>query len=814
MNVSENWLREWVSPREDAKILAQRLTLAGLEVSALQPAAPGLAGVLVGRIEAVHPHPSAARLTLCRVNVGKRTLTIVCGAPNAAVGLKVPVALPGARLPDERRIERAAIQGVESDGMLCSAADLGLTDGSDGLLVLERDAPIGRLLSDHLALDDTILEIDLTPNRGDCMSVAGIAREVAALTGARLQPVSTKPVRVRTRDRREVRLRAPADGPRYTGRVIRDIQTDRTTPLWMRERLRRGGVRSIHPVVDVTNYVMLELGQPMHAFDLDTLHGDITVRYSTDEGEELTLLDGNRVPIPAGCVLIADQDRVLALAGVMGGADSAVSASTRHLFLESAFFRPHAVARSARFLDLQTESSQRFERGVDPELARAALERATALLIEIVGGTPGPVTEAVSKRHLPKTPTIVLRHARIERVLGIAVPQRQVETALKRLSMSTRKIAGGWRVQPPSYRFDLGIEVDLIEEIARLQGYQHVPGHLPQAPMSARPAPETRVPLARVRTLLSDREYQEVVTYSFVDPALQSLIDPAIPPLKLANPISADMAVMRTSLWPGLLRAILYNQNRQQTRLRFFEIGRRFIPGVQGLDQEPMLAGAVTGSVAAEQWGMPGRGVDFYDVKGDIEALAALRGLGATCRFSATRHPALHPGQTAAIHFGEDFVGWVGTLHPGIQAQLGLDQQVLLFELRLPALTAAQVPQFQEISRFPAIRRDIAVVVPEETPAQNVLACIKKVAGKLLVNLELFDEYRGERIDSGRKSLAMGLTLQDSSRTLKEAEIDDLMGRLIATLRADLGAQLRSGAHLEEQPQDENEHGVDQGRSG
>ena len=785
MKLSEQWLREWVNPKLDAKALAERLTLSGLEVGAIERVAPALNGVIVGRVKTIAPHPETKNLNVCTVEAGKgRTVQIVCAAPNVVVGMKAPLALPGAVLAGERRIEAAVLQGVESQGMLCSAAELGLESGALGLLALDSDARIGASLAETLRLDDVILDVELTPNRGDCLSVAGMAREVAAITATPLTPARIAKVRPKIRRRLTVKLVAKDDCPHYAGRVIQNIDKDAATPNWLRERLRRAGVRSVHPVVDVTNFVMLELGQPMHAFDLAKLKGGIQVR-AAKARETLTFLDGRRAVVPSGSLLIADAAGPIALAGIMGGQDSAVGAETEAVFLESAFFRPDAIAGRARALGLQTESSQRFERGVDPELQVRALERATELLLKIVGGEAGPITEVSAPRKRTSV-SIQLRRARLASILGIAVPDKEVEKALKRLGMDVRRATAGWRVVPPSYRFDLGIEADLIEEVARLVGYERIPARLPAVRMAAPDVPESRLEPARLRTLLVDRDYQEVVTYSFVDPKIQGLIDPTTPALMLANPISADMAAMRTSLWPGLLQALQYNWNRQQQRIRVFEIGRRF----RADSEESVVAGAVTGAGWAEQWGLPKRQADFYDVKGDVEELLRLTGRAERFHFLPVVHPALHPGQSAAIHVGEDRIGWVGTLHPTIQARLELDR-VALFELKLEVLTIRRVPEFTEISRFPAIRRDLSIVVHDATPAQLVVELIRRVAGNLLVNLELFDEYRGERIDSGRKSLSLGLTFQDSSRTLREAEADALITQVMTKLKGDLGAELR-----------------------
>jgi phenylalanyl-tRNA synthetase beta chain len=791
MKISEKWLREWVSPRLDTRALADRLTMAGLECGAIERVAPGLDRVVVGEIVSIAPHPAADKLRLCRVNAGKgKTLDIVCGAANAAAGMKAPVALEGATLPNGTVIRKTQIRGVDSSGMLCSAQELGLAESSSGLLELDRAARPGTPLTDYLDLDDVVLEIDLTPNRGDCLSVCGVARELSALTGAKLKRPVIKPVAARQRRKLAVKLEATLDCPRYVGRVITDIDLHAVTPMWMKEKLRRSGVRSIHPVVDVTNYVMLELGQPMHAFDLDKLGGAIHVRHAR-QGESLTLLDGNRIEPAAGTLLIADDRQPLALAGVMGGLESAVGGATRHLFLESAWFRPETISVSARSRGLQTESSQRFERGVDPMLQRHAMERATALLLAITGGKPGPIVEQAARRHLPRVAPIRLRAERVDRLLGMAVPAQTIATIFTRLGMQVKKSKRDWTVIPPSHRFDIGREVDLIEEIARVHGYDKVPSQRPRIEMAAAPISESLASDSRLRALLADRDYQEVVTYSFVDPKVQALIDRQNTAVPLANPISADMAVMRTTLWPGLLQAILYNQNRQQTRVRLFEIGRTFISRGQGLSQERMLGGAVTGEALAEQWGMPRREADFYDVKADVEALLTLAGIAGEVRYHPAPHAALHPGQCAEIRHRGQQVGQMGLLHPELQSQLGLDRPVILFELALAALQIEKIPVFHEFSKFPSIRRDLAIIVAEATPAQAVLDCVVKVAGKLLVNLELFDEYRGKGIDSGRKSLAMGLTLQDSSRTLNEDEIERVLAQAIAALGSELGATVR-----------------------
>ena len=797
MKISEQWLREWVAVRQDAKALAERLTLAGIEVGSIVPVAPPLEQVVVGEIVSIGPHPQADKLRVCQVNVGqKELLTIVCGAANAAAGLKVPAALLGAQLPNGTNITRATIRGVDSLGMLCSAAELGLEESSSGLWALDAKAKPGMSFTKYLGLDDHQIEIELTPNRGDCLSIMGLARELAALTGARYTPVAVRSVPGKTRRKLGVSLAAKQACAAYSGRIIEDIDTAAVTPLWMRERLRRGGIRSIHPIVDITNYVMLELGQPMHAFDLNKLSGNLQARMAKP-GESLALLDGKTLTLASQDLVIADARGPVALAGIMGGQDSAVTDTTKNIFLESAWFRPDAIGMRARHYGLHSDSSHRFERGVDPELQRLALERATTLVLAICGGRAGPVSDVRASAQLPKRLAISLRAARIERVLGMPLPPVTVEKLLKRLGMRVAKATGGkmerrWKVSPPSWRSDIEREEDLIEELARTHGYDKLPTRAPLSVLHVPAAPESHVAQSRVRAVLIDRDYQEAITYSFVDPALQALLTPDAVSLTLANPIASDLAQMRRTLWPGLINAVLHNQNRQQTRVRLFEIGRRFVTQASGsVEEQTVIAGVVTGSALAEQWGTPARLVDFFDVKGDVEVLFAL-GQGQFV-FRPTRHPALHPGQAAEIVAtgSQQNVGLIGVLHPEVQSKIGLDQSLIMFEILISAVQAAIIPKFQEISRYPAVRRDLAVLINQAIPAQALVDLARRTAGKLLVNLELFDEYRGEGIDSGRKSLALGLTFQDTSRTLNEDDVETAVGRVIAALKADFDAQLR-----------------------
>lgn len=789
MKLSEHWLREWVNPPLSTAELAGQLTLAGLEVESVTPAAPVSAGVVVGDVLSVAPHPQATNLHVCEVDIGTGTpLTIVCGAANVRVGMRVPTAMVGAELPDGKTIKQAKLRGVDSHGMLCSAVELGLAEASEGLLELPLDTRVGEDVYLYLRLDDMSIDVSVTPNRGDCLSVAGIAREVAALNQLTLNVPAINAVTPTVPDHLEVILEAPADCPRYAGRELRGINRSARTPLWLQERLRRSGMRSISAVVDVTNYVMLELGQPMHAFDLARLHGNIHVRRAV-AGEAITLLDGQRITLNDNTLVIADDVQPQAIAGIMGGIDAAISATSDTLFLESAYFAPHAVAGRARAYGLHTESSHRFERGVDPALQRRALERATALLLEIVGGEAGPVIEVSAAAQLPQRPPITLRAPRLHRVLGLSLPAPEVTALLTRLGMQVVKESDAWQVTPPPHRFDLTIEADLIEEVARLHGYQRLPAHAPRVGLTMTPQPETRVSLARLRALLVDRGYQEVITYSFVEPGLQQLLDPAAP-IALTNPISAEMSVMRTTLWCGLLATLRYNQNRQQTRQRLFESGLIFSTQANEIKQKRSIAGIITGSPAPEQWGQPQQGVDFYDIKSDVEALLGLGGLG-DCRFEAAPHPALHPGQSARILRQGQVLGWVGALHPALSHPLGLDQAAYVFELSLDLLEQARVPAFREVSKFPTIRRDIAIVVEEGVSAAQIQACVAQAALDYLRDVQLFDVYRGKGIDFGRKSIALGLTLQAPSRTLTDEDVADIIERVVSTLKQQLGATLR-----------------------
>lgn len=791
MRFSESWLREWVSPPVDTRALADQLSMAGLEVDAIEPAAPPFSGVVIGRVESVSPHPDAEKLRVCAVSLGQeRPLQIICGAANVAAGMKVPVAQVGAELPGGLRIKRAKLRGVESLGMICSAKELGLAEASEGILPLPQEAPLGGDFRAWLGLDDACIEVDLTPDRGDCLSVVGLAREVAAINGLSPAPLVVEPVLPTVEDRFPVRLLAPEACPRYACRVIQGIDPGAETPLWMRERLRRGGIRPIGAVVDVTNYVLLELGQPMHGFDLARLKGEIRVRQA-QAGERLDLLSGDDISLRPDSLVIADATGPLALAGIMGGRASGVGPQTSDILLESAYFAPAAIAGKARGYGLASDSSHRFERGVDPQLQVRALERATRLLLEIAGGQAGPVVDLVAEPHQPRRDSIPLRAERCERILGLPLPGETVEEILNRLGMETAPMPGGWWVTPPSARFDLIHEVDLIADIGRIHGYDRIPVSHHQAAAHTKAPPEGDLDLDRMRHTLVGRGFQEVITYSFVNPDLQGCLEPHREALRLANPISADLSVMRLSLWPGLLQTARYNQARQQERVRIFETGLRFVPGPQGLCQEPGVGALVIGAVEPEQWGMATHGADFFDLKADLEAVLGLGGALARFRLVPDGHPALHPGQAARIELDGRPVGRIGMLHPGLGLELDLVGDAFLFELDLAALGGAPLPHYAPISRFPAIRRDLALVVHETVTFAALESCVRSTLPDLLRDLLLFDVYAGKGIDPGRKSLALGLILQASSQTLTDDEVDVAVKHVLDRLQSELGARLR-----------------------
>ncbi len=789
MKISEQWLRTWVSPAISTEEICQQLTMAGLEVDGVEPVAGAFNNVVVARVVSLEKHPDADKLNVCQVTDGSETLQIVCGAANVRTGLIVPLAKIGAVLPEDFRIKPAKLRGVESSGMLCSEKELGLAAQAEGLMELPDDAPVGTDVREYLGLDDQCIEIDLTPNRGDCLSVAGVARELAALNQSSVTAVDCESVTAGSDATFPVEIVATEACSHYAGRVITGINCAAKTPIWMLERLRRSGIRGLGPVVDITNYVMLELGQPMHAFDLATLEGGIQVRFAK-KGEKITLLDGKCIELDDESLLVADHAKILAMAGVMGGEGSGVSATTSDIFLESAFFRPENIAGKARSYGLHTDSSHRYERGVDPYLQLKALERATALVLAICGGEAGAVVEKTTEAYPAEAQAIHLRQARIARLLGIEMQADEVVAILKRLEMQVTAVEDGWQVTPPSFRFDIAIEADLLEELVRIYGYNNIPRTQPvyQAQMKAQT--EFEILTSTLRSALVNRGYFEAITYSFIDPKSQHILDPENHAIKLANPISSEMAVMRTSLWPGLIQAVRHNLNRQQPRVRLFETGMCFKPEQdQALEQIDMIAGAICGELLPEQWSAAARPVDFFDLKGDVEALLAPTGM--VCTFTAATHPALHPGQCASVAVDGEFAGWIGALHPEVMKQLGLDENVYVFELRLDLVKSAVLPVFSPLSRFPEVRRDLAVVVDENVTVQSMLACIGETASELLQHIQVFDIYTGKGVESGRKSVALGLILQDFSRTLTDHDVETEVKSMVSSLKQKFAATLR-----------------------
>ncbi|MFT3930569.1 MAG: phenylalanine--tRNA ligase subunit beta [Spongiibacteraceae bacterium] len=791
MKFNELWLREWVNPALSTEALGHQLTMAGLEVDAIDPVAGVFTGVVVGEIVAIAPHPDADKLGVCQVSNGNETVQVVCGAANARQGLKIPFAQLGALLPNDFAIKKAKLRGVESFGMLCGADELGLAEKSDGLFELPADAPVGTDLRVYLRLDDNVIELGVTPNRADCLSINGLAREVGVLNQLEIHAPACDPVAPSINDVLPVAIEATEDCARYVGRVIRNIDLSKPAPQWLTERLRRCGVRSIDPVVDVTNYVMLELGQPMHAFDLDKLHGGIRVRHANN-GEKLKTLDGQELTLRADSLVIADHESALALAGVMGGEASAVGATTRHIFLESAFFAPERIAGRARSYGLHTESSHRFERGVDYQLQRKAIERASRLILDIVGGEPGPVIEQTTAM-LPQAREITLREPSIARLLGLEIATEKVEAILRGLGLEASRDGDGWRTTVPSWRFDLALEVDLIEEIARIYGYANLPTRSVRSEQPLPALSERALNVKLLRQVLVSRGYQEAITYSFVDPKMQALLAPQQSVVQLRNPISGDMSVMRTTLWAGLLNTLIHNLNRQQPRVRLFETGLRFEPaGANELPrQEKMIAAVVTGRRYPEAWAAGSDGVDFFDLKGDLEALLKAARVEGEITFAPGSNPALHPGQCADVLRNGKSIGRIGALHPELQRELDIAQPVYVFEVSLESLDEGALPKFTELSKFPEVRRDLALEFDRQLPVAEVLTAARAVAGPYLRDLTLFDVYQGKGIDPQRKSLAFGLTFQDSSRTLNDDEIAAAVEAVIGELKARFGATLR-----------------------
>ncbi len=812
MKFSESWLREWVNPALSSDELAHQITMAGLEVDGVDPVAGEFTSVIVGEVVECGPHPDADKLQVTKISLGDYSsayvakgelVDIVCGAKNCRLGLKVAVATVGAVLPGDFKIKKAKLRGVVSNGMLCSESEIGLSDSSDGIMELAPDAPIGTCVREYLDLNDVTIDVDLTANRGDCLGLKGLAREVGVLNSQSVNEVEIVAVQPTIDDALTITIEAEEACPRYLGRIIKGINPTAQTPLWMVEKLRRCGTRAIDPVVDVTNYVLLELGHPMHAFDLAKIDdgsagAGINVRFA-NSNEKLILLDEKEVTLKDKTLVIADtgatgESKALAMAGIFGGLHSGVTNETTDIFLESAFFAPLAIIGKARQYGLHTDASHRYERGIDPTSQHDAMERATTLLLDIVGGQAGPIVEAKSDENLPVEKHVSLRREKLDGRIGHHIEDDKVTEILTRLGFQVNLLEEIWHVVVPAYRFDIKIEVDLIEEVARIFGYNNIPNVAPKATLKMVKQQEANISVDKLKQTLVNRDYQEAITYSFVDPKVQSLLHPDEAVMTLPHPISSEMSVMRLSLFTGLLQSVVYNQNRQQARVRLFETGLRFVPdesAENGVRQQNMIAGVIGGNRSDEHWGIEKAATDFYDIKGDVEALLSLTAEATSYEFSTAEIAALHPGQTAKITRNGTLVGYVGALHPELERKLGLKGRTLIFELLLSEILVQKIPEACGISRFPANRRDLAVVVKEDVDAKKVLQLIEKVGGNHLIDLNLFDVYQGQGIEDGYKSLAIALVLQDTNKTLEEKDITDVINRVVETLKTELNASLR-----------------------
>ena len=791
MKIAESWLREWVNPKLDMTELAHQLTMLGHEVDGIEYEGEKLDGVVIAEVLDVRKHPDADKLSVCQVSDGSgETLEIVCGASNVVKGMKTPLAKPGVTLPNGLQLRKAKIRGIVSNGMLCSAVELDLGDESDGIMSLPADAVAGTSLAEYLQLPDAVIDVDLTPNRGDCFSVLGIARDLAALTGAPLQDHTVDAVPAEIDDVQAVELVEPAGCPRFAGRLVRGIDRQASSPLWMVERLRRAGLRAISPVVDVTNYVMLELGQPLHAYDASLLQGTIRPRLA-QTGEQLTLLDGKAIELNPDTMVVTDDSGVIGIAGIMGGLSTSVTDATTDVYFEAAFWPPAFMAGRARAYGMHTDASLRFERGVDPEGQARAIERATQLLLAIAGGQAGPLVLDKADEFAPAREVIVLRRERLARLLGATVEDHEVTGILERLQLDVTATDAGWEVRAPSHRFDISVEVDLIEEVARIHGYDSIPETTLVAQSPLETVTESTIDIERVAATLIGRDYQEVVTYSFIDAAANLAFTGVESELVLSNPISSEMSVMRGSLWPGMVAAAAANAARQQDRIRFFEASRSYHGTLEDHTEILRVGGLIAGPVIAEQWGAQTSQVDFFDIKADVEAILSLATDTAGIRFVPAAHTALQPGQSAEILRDGEVVGVLGKLHPRLQRQYDLKRPVYLFELDAALALASRAPLATAVSRFPAIRRDIAVVVDDSVTADALVAAVAGSAPALIRDVRIFDIYKGDRIEAGRKSVAIGLILQETSRTLTDEDADAAMAAAVRELQDQFAAQLR-----------------------
>ncbi len=791
MKIAESWLREWVNPDLDTEALAHQLTMTGHEVDGVEPQGEGLADVIIAEVLEAEQHPNADRLRVCQVSDGSgETLEIVCGAPNAVAGMKTPLAKPGVTLPNGLTLKQAKIRGVVSNGMLCSAEELGLGQDSDGIIRLPDEAPVGTPLIDFLSLPDATIDLSLTPNRGDCFSVLGIARYVSALSGEPLKSADVAPAEVTIKDQIPVEIGFDEGCPAFAGRLIRGIDPNAQSPIWMAERLRRSGLRPISPVVDITNYVMLELGQPLHAYDAAKVQGTIRPRLA-EKGEKVTLLDGKDVELNPDTMVITDDSGVIGLAGIMGGLSTAVSDDTTDVYFEGAFWTPVHIAGRARAYGMHTDASMRFERGVDPQGQARAVERASELLLDIAGGQAGPIEVHGDGKALPQPSQIHLRPDRLSALLGVEIADQQVAEILTRLDMQVTETNDGWDVIAPAFRFDIAIEADLIEEVARIFGYDNIPTATAIAETPLEPLTETQIDTADVADVLIGRDYQEVVTYSFVEPSLDQTVTGETSELVLTNPISSEMSVMRSSLLPGLLQAAASNVARQQSRVRLFEIGKAFTGKLGEHDEPVCIGGVIVGARQPEQWGGAAQPVDFYDIKSDVEAVIGLLAENISIQFEETTHPALQPGQAAALVRDGEQIGVVGKLHPRLKKPFDLKPDAFVFELDATKTLSTAIPIEKPVSKFPSIRRDIAVVVDEKVRAADLVGEVENAIGELVKEVRIFDVYQGQGVEAGRKSVALGLILQETSRTLTDDDADSAMAATVQKLQAKFGAELR-----------------------
>lgn len=788
MKISENWLREWVNPKVSTEELVEQLTMLGLEVDGVEPAAGEFTHVVVAEIISIEKHPDADKLNVCQVDAGTgENLQIVCGAPNARAGLKAPLAMIGAVLPGNFKIKKSKLRGLESNGMLCSNVELGLSDDHSGLLELPQDAPVGRDIRDYFQLNDSVIDIDLTPNRADCFCVKGIAIDVACLNEIDVNTPELKSIATSIDESIAVTLSAKQQCPVYLNRVINNIDNSKHTPLWMQEKLRRSGIRSIHPVVDVTNYVMLELGQPMHGFDKSAISGNINVKMA-HTGDKFTILDGKEVTLDESFLMIADDKGYLAIAGVMGGLDSGVTETTTDIVLESAFFDPATIMGKSRDLGIFTESALRFERGVDPQLQQQAMQRATELIVEICGGEVGEVTTACAEEFIPTVKEVTLTEDKLQRVLGFKVEPTQVESILKGLQMYVTRTEDAWIVHAPSSRFDINIEEDLIEEVVRLIGYDKMPSENLTGESVIMQSPEAIIPQHHIKQQMLDLGYQEAINYSFVSEKLLKTYGLNLESIALKNPLTEEFAVMRTSLLPGMVETIKYNLRRQNDSLRMFETGHTFRQHNRIQEDDKIIA-MITGKRHPENWCLDSENVDFYDCKGDLEAL--LNQTKKDYILEPSSHEFLHPSRQAQVEINGENIGWIGQIHPEICRRNGIKKEIYAFELYINNINQTSLPNFQTVSKYPSVRRDIALVVENNISYQQIKDIIVQELGEYLVNIFVFDRYEGENIGTGKRSLAIGMVLQQDNSTFEDKEVDKLMSKMVLSIKQNLTVEIR-----------------------